>query len=710
MGQDSNTRNDGDGGVEKLRADKVLLRRAVIAEREEVAKLRKKVQEEESGKRELMLRVDSLQEDKARLQAVVASLKSEVMREREAASSASLTGGSMFKTLLASADGSVAEFQRLRGQITLLEGELKAQIDNTAKIHDEMVRQKRAHDFEAERLRKQTAQALEAAEEARERMEFATTELEFAKRQNVEIATQREAKAQLATELSHKLQAKTAALHHLENLRRSDLDAARKKFTEKVPFDDSADQNIVHRFAVYPRIVTESRNRSARIRSFHEQARRLSTIILQTLSNLNRLAAPPKVRSALASLCQPLQLAVKRLGLGSCLAQSELQSLAMNALETCESLLQLSESKLASPLREACILLEQFTTNKGRVNDQDSIYSLQKLGQCLQNLSVNFPPDQYIEQEGTSCDDHHDSEELAYQSDSTSAVDANLLDWQDSVLYALHKIGQVALELAQFIRSQIESDESKQSVSQYSAEAAQCMALMRQRAVHSSTSQNNSASETSSEILAQKLVAQTERLETLQSQYDTMCERLTQYEKMSEHNTVMTFQNSTETNNTNASQSHMTSLYESVVINEETGDLEGCLRDVIKLQMLPSASDFELTWIEQAQSDIKAMEIKIQAADARAASMQQNYIEALERNKALATERSSCEESHAKLASDFAIARRKWQEDAAHVRKSYDSQLQHLTSEMMRLQDVEQDYEVEVRRLKAQIEKATLPS
>ncbi|GBG28136.1 Hypothetical Protein FCC1311_043592 [Hondaea fermentalgiana] len=686
----------------KLRSDKLLLRRALLAEKETVAQLQKEAQARDAERRDLLQRVDTLAGEKTRLAAAVAQLKQEIAAERQAAS-ANITGGSMFNTLLSSADGSTVEIDRLRAQIKLMEEELASQIKNTGKVHDEMHRQKRAHEYEIQKLRAETARALDDAEQARERMDAAVANLDFARRQATELRTQLDAKSGLAAELSRKLEAKASALHRLERLREEDLDAMRTHFALKVPFDDTSDDDLTNRFDLRSALVVRNRMRIERTTGFRARMQTSSSIVLSLLAALKQEGAPATVTTAVSSLCAPVQRAVATLGNGSPLRAKDVQELCAalaRASAALSSSAALQQTKVATVLAK----LERLAHKASSLPQVTEEESVRLLSEAAAMLADNASP---------------------YDSSKETKSPADIL--VQSVRDAIHGGAVVASEAAQLLQEQLVRARALDHPPRHVSQAASFWASLQNR----KQSDGAFGSRRVSETMTQKCAMQNERLAKLEAQYQAARTELTKKEKLLEHfrdagaqirhvspnSTTPTDADPFEQTESTRDQTEQIvpasqdkpsktfnpeqqqGLYEIVVVDQACGDLSTNLGEVIAQHQL----DAQGTWAETTQKTIRDLEEQVHKADAKATAIYQKYLEAAEQAKALSSERAAHKATQKRFAAELGDARRTWEDEMRHTKSSYDAQLQNLTSEMMRLQDVEQEQEMEINRFKAQL-------
>jgi hypothetical protein len=291
----------------KLRAERALLKRSLIAEREAGAALRADLQRREGECRAQLERIDALGAERARLGAAVQQLRAEAAASAE--QRALMGGSSMLSTLLTSADGSAAEITRLREQQKLMEEELAAQIKNAGRVHEASHAARRAHEAEAARLRRRAEEAVAAGEALEVAADAARSDLELSRRQAAEVARQLSTKAALCQDLQRALDSKSEALRYVQALRESDLKAAQQRFQARVPFDDRADPALgLEHWAgaegPAPRPALEALHLRAAAAAAVEATRAAGAQALSWLTECRRAAPPP---AELPALCAALQ-------------------------------------------------------------------------------------------------------------------------------------------------------------------------------------------------------------------------------------------------------------------------------------------------------------------------------------------------------------------------------------------------------------------
>jgi hypothetical protein len=323
----------------KLRAERALLKRSLIAEREAGAALRAELERREGECRAQLERIDALGAERARLGLAVQQLRAEAAASAE--QRALMSGGSMLSTLLTSADGSAAEISRLREQQKLMEEELAAQIKNAGRVHEASHAARRAHEAETARLRQRAEEAVAAADALEVAAEAARSDLELSRRHAAELARQLATKTALSQDLQRALDSKSEALRYVQALRESDLKAAQQRFHARVPFDDRADPALALEHwagaeGPAPRPALEALHLRAAAAATAETTRAAGAVALSWLTECRREAPPPAELPALCAALQQLARSVATLidtADGSRAAQRQSQPQSQSQLE-----------------------------------------------------------------------------------------------------------------------------------------------------------------------------------------------------------------------------------------------------------------------------------------------------------------------------------------------------------------------------------------
>ncbi|CAK8995848.1 Hypothetical protein SCF082_LOCUS4537 [Durusdinium trenchii] len=679
----------------RLKSEKLLLKRALLAEKEAAAAGRAELQRKDGELRELLGRADALADDKARLAAKVAQLQGELEAERRIGA-AQVTGGSMFNTLLSSADGSAAEIDRLQRQVALTEEELANQIKNTGKVHQDMHQMKKAHEAECARLRLQTRQAFEEVARLEEQAEQARADARFANQERQELQTQLESKAALVDDLNRKLRSKTEALAYVEQLRESDLQALQQKFDEKVPFDDTKHLGVFRRYVPVADLVAKAEREQRLEDAVMTELQAISATGLALVSELAKEEGPAQPARAFCSSMQQLCGAASRW---------------FGARKRPRASMETARPAHVPSLREA---------------GTDAVRHAKELCSTL-----------FVPSVATSLEDQWNAV-LDLCQGSSSPLGADKRDaWVDK----LSSLGAV-LEALQ--GTDVDDDGSSSAMLHFRALGQSVGALARSLHEHSADSGGSLKGSATKLFLRRvraaasagvrgpekRVVSASHEFKSLESKYDDALVQLREKERLlsrfsgrlppspsaassdascaDSQNGAQLFVDASlpDKDELDGAASLTVSIpgsYNVAVVAGKQGTAGElvALADVFPRKPLGSAKDLSGNGLqEKLQQELRTASGQVRAADARAVQLAKELASASRRGEDLELTKVALEarlrDLETKLEENMAAGK----QDLEHVRKSYDVQLQRLTTEMMRLQDIEQEQEAELKVLR----------
>uniref|UniRef100_A0A7S2W6A4 Uncharacterized protein n=1 Tax=Mucochytrium quahogii TaxID=96639 RepID=A0A7S2W6A4_9STRA len=680
------------GEVKKLKGERALLKRALLAEKDAVTGLKVDLQAKETEARSLLEKVDALTDERTRLAAVASQLKNELAVERQAAS-ASITGGSMFNTFISSADGSASEIVRLQKQVKVTEEELENQLKNTAKIHQEMIEMKREHERTVLVLQEKSSQAVKEAELLGVQMDQAAGELKFVKGERTELKTQLDAKMVLVHELSRKLEEKTEALEYLTELRQNDLREIREQFKAKVPFNDTKDSYVVSTCACRPRYTLRSKLRFVLEDCVVEQVRKIGSAMFQLLADCKRMVCSGPVCKELTNICNDMHSLNKSLPIWVSVCRYPRPTKKENSSVLLERMRAEFETivKRYGSFLDACAIDTVFSdeTLQGHTSAVGHVETLKhKL------LSPTPAPMEQI---------------VGVVSDIASAFRIITAEHGEQggaieVMRAnCQSLGEAFGSIAKVLHDYVLQARGLDADTHFRKQSRKFLSKLNEKKIIQSVPQSQAVGlqEKVSE-LQQKCTFQSEKLLKLESQYHQVRTELTTKEKLLQG--LEQHHNADHVSAVHGGDEEKKIIrhygaYKIVVVenNEEL---------LSENPLAPSEEEIkrEEEMAQYYTLQLESLSEKIRLADLKAIQMRDKYEAATKRNDKLSQDQQKYQRDISRFQDQVDMMRKSAAEELQLTRSSYDSQLKQLTQHMMRLNDAEQDKESEISRLRAKLE------
>jgi len=663
--------------AKRLKSERALLKRTLINEKEKVAELQEQLRAKESEAQSLLMKSDSLADEKSHLSKMVAKLKKDLQTEQQA-STVNLQGGSMFSSFMSSADGTAGEITRLQREVSVLQEELTAQMQNTSSAHSTLNSAKEKHRHDLDKLKKRAHDAMKECETLTSQMENMQSDLDFVKRERTEIKTQLSSKSALVSELSSKLKSKAEALRYVEELRVSDLKALQGKYDAKVPFDDTVNTDANSLLEMRPRIFASAQ-------SLFECQERITQSLKHLCSWLSLWLAVCRETEVETSLC------------------SAILSLSTN----CTNLYKMS----ATQIKVARI---PFTCRKRQEAKQNVLKLFQRVAASFESLVL------LVDTSDTSSlilNKFKEARPLiadiasqigsSVQTESLVGIFSDIArlmtNVDDTLATKKYSLSDVFSGMAQAIHEYIIRIRSLRNDKPLMSNARKYLSQLNQMDIqsHEEDSTSDKAIEQQLKHLQERCNAQASKMVKMEAQHHEVRLELTTKEKQlaesqrfSSHRTSESIQIGDPVDDYNYGDE-----CELVVLDTRDGSLSS------KLSLQDKYVADETTKNSLIVEQLDSLLMKLRAAESNVVTLTEQYNEANSRLASLSEEKKHQNLKIKSYEVQLSQFEKKAQEEIKVTRENYDVQLQQLTMHLMRLQDTEQEYEVEVNRLRNLLKK-----